>query len=611
MAHRGARRTAFPNPFEVPIPPDCKGWEEMYAYHVPFSEDRRDFDEGRLWIQDGLHTAEPICPLEGAWLDCAVVALNQASTRLFAIPPSLGIEYRILNGYNYFSATTVTDEATLARRAELFAKRGGYYYEHWEELYAHWRDKVEAAVGELKELAVPDLPEFEDEAIVTEGRGLGSSYALLVAYDRLFEGLDRVWQYHFEFLNLGYGAYVVFCQLCRQAIPGISNQSIAKMASGIDVLVLRPDEELRRLAGLAIELGVADGVKGAVDEAKLKVALAGSDGGTRWLADFEQTKDPWFYFSHGNGIYHHHRSWIDDTTLPIATIGSYIRRLQAGEDISRPKAALTRERDRMTAECRALVPEETREAFDEQLALSRTVFAYVENHSFYIDHRYLTIYWNKVREFGALLARHEFLGDGEDVFYLRRDEVRAALEELRLFWSSGSVAAVRGPTYWPPLVARRKAIYEAMSAWAPPEALGPLPEDISEPITLMLHGVTMERVQEWLAPSDGPHADTLVGAPGSPGAAEGLARVILRADQLGELEDGEILVAPSLSPSWTTAFGTIAAVVLDTGGVMCHAAIVARECGLPAVVGTGSATKRIRTGDRLQVNADTGVVTIL
>ena len=127
MASSGAERRAFPSPFDVSIPAACEGWEEMYAYHVPFSEDRRGFDESRFWIQDGLHCSEPLFPLDAAWLDCGVVALNQASARMFAIPPSLGIEYRILNGYYYFSATTVTDEATLARRAGLFAQRGGYY----------------------------------------------------------------------------------------------------------------------------------------------------------------------------------------------------------------------------------------------------------------------------------------------------------------------------------------------------------------------------------------------------------------------------------------------------------------------------------------------------
>jgi len=87
--------------------------------------------------------------------------------------------------------------------------------------------------------------------------------------------------------------------------------------------------------------------------------------------------------------------------------------------------------------------------------------------------------------------------------------------------------------------------------------------------------------------------------------------VLLRADQLGELADGEILVAPVTSPSWTPVFHRIAGAVLDTGGIMCHAAIVAREYGLPAVVGTGIGTKRIRTGDRVRIDADAGTVTIL
>ena len=85
----------------------------------------------------------------------------------------------------------------------------------------------------------------------------------------------------------------------------------------------------------------------------------------------------------------------------------------------------------------------------------------------------MTIFWNKVREFGALLKRHGFLADEEDVFLLRHDEVRSALEELRLDWSSGGAGAARGPLVWPSLVERRRAIYDAMCAWTPPPALGP------------------------------------------------------------------------------------------------------------------------------------------
>ena len=609
--HTAAERTGFPTPFEVTIPPDCEGWEEMYARHVVFAEDRRAFEEGRFWFQDGLHAAEPLYPFDSFLFEYAVVALNQSLSRLFVFPTSLGQECRLLNGYVYLSTNPVTDEATLEGRAELFAGRAGHYYEHWNELYEGWLEKVEAATMELAGLEVPEMPEVEDESIVTYGRGLGSSHALLHAYDRLLEGVDRIFQYHFEFLGLGYGAYLAFYERCRERFPDISDHTIAKMVSAIDVLVLRPDDELRRLAHLARELGVSEQVESADNEDELTAALAGSDAGGQWLADFEQTKDPWFYFSCGTGVFHHHhRSWIDDTRLPVRTIGSYIARLDAGEDISRPREAALAERERITEEHRALLPPELCVAFDESLALARTVFPYVENHHFYIDHRYFTILWNKVRAFGALLARHAFLVDGEDVFLLRHDEVRSALEELRLDWSSGGAGVARGPLSWPPLVERRRAIYHAMCAWSQPPALGPLHEKITDPMTIMLWGITDERVRDWLS-SDGDGAETLTGCPASAGVAEGLARVLLRVDQLGELEDGEILVAPVTSPSWTPVFHRIAGAVLDTGGIMCHAAIVAREYGLPAVVGTGTGTKRIRSGDRLRVDAVTGVVTIL
>ena len=245
--------------------------------------------------------------------------------------------------------------------------------------------------------------------VVTEGRGWGSSHALLVAYDRLLETFDLIWQYHFEFLNLGYRAYLDLYEVCRQTHPGIADQTIAKMVSGIDVLLWRPDDELRRLALLALELRVAETVRRAGSEEDLRAVLATHDSGARWLADFEATKNPWFYFSFGNGIYHHHRSWIDDTALPIAMIGSYIERLEAGENISRPRDAVIAERDRVTDEHRSLLSEEARQVFDETLELARTVFPYVESHNFYIEHWFCTIFWNKVREFGALLAGHGFL----------------------------------------------------------------------------------------------------------------------------------------------------------------------------------------------------------
>jgi len=273
-----ALRTGFPSPLDVTLPPECEGWEEMYPIHSVFAEDRRVFEESRFWFQDAVHYAEPYFPFDMVCNDSIANGFSQASARLFAVPTSLGLEYRILGGYIYLSPNSITDEVTIAQRVELFASRGGYYYEHWAQLDLHWREKVRAEIGELEALVVPDLPEVEPESLVSEGRGVGAAHALLLAYDRLLEGFDRLGHYHFELVNLGYGAYLAFYELCRQEFPDISDQTIAKFVSGIDVVALRPDDELRRLAVLAVELGVAPQVRTARGEADLAAALLETNG---------------------------------------------------------------------------------------------------------------------------------------------------------------------------------------------------------------------------------------------------------------------------------------------------------------------------------------------
>ncbi len=609
MATTHSEVRGFSSPFEVPVPEGCEGWESMYPYYALFSEERRSSEEARGWFRDGMHFPEPMFPFDFVTADSPYMCLGQANTRIFAVPPALGIDHRVLYGWVYMSANAVTDDAEIGRRAQLFGERAGFYFQNWDDLYGRWLAKVEDTIGELAALEVPDLPEIEDSEVVTEGRGIGSAHTLLVAYDRLLESIDRIWQYHFEFLNLGYAAYLVFYELCKQSFPDIPDQTIAKMVSGIDVVLFRPDSELGRLAGKAVELGIADDVKAADNETALRDALSTSAPGQEWLADWEAVKTPWFYYSNGNGFYHHHRSWIDDPSIPLNYLANYIQRLQAGEDLTRPLAEVSAERERISTEYRALLENpDAVAAFDQNLGLARLVFPYVESHNFYVEHWYHTIFWNKVREFGSLLARHRFLDDAEDVFYLQRHEISDALVDLRLAWAAGSEG--RGPGYWPPIVSERKRIMEAMRKFTPPPALGSVPDAITEPMTIMLWGITTERVHAWAAP-DRDDGATITGFAGSPGTVEGPARVILEVDRLGDLRPGEILVAPVTSPSWTPVFGTIAAAVSDIGGIMSHAAIVSREYKLPAVVGTGNATSRIKTGDRLRVDGDTGVVTIL
>ncbi len=604
----GKAKSAFPSPYSIPTPEGCEGWEEMYPYYALFDERRRESDENRFWFWNSLHFPTPMPAFDVICIDSPYQAVGSWQNRVFAVPPAMGIDYRCVNGYIYISGNPVTDPEKIAERAEFFQKRAGYYFENWAELYKQWRTKIEALIAELDALEVPELPEYEPDEVAFGNDRNTAFYNLLEAYGRTLRMHDLMWQHHFEFLLLGYGAYVTFVDFCKANLPDMPDQHIAQMVAGIDVLLFKPDAELRRLARLALASGVDSSFTAERTPAEIEDELRGGEAGRAWLAELEKAKDPWFNMATGDGLNHYYRSWLDDPSIPFSSITGYIEALRAGQEIERPTDDLMRERDRLADEYRALLAPESREPFDGLLGLSRTVFPYVEEHKFFCDYWFLTRWWNKIRDFGALLARHGFLEDGEDVFNLSRHELGSALDELTLSWATGGEPI--GPKHWPPIVARRKELLEKLAGWTPPPALGITPDAVTDPMMVMLWGVTTERVKDWASNEDGASGE-LRGSAASPGVVEGLARVVRSVDEITDILDGEILVCGSTSPAWAPIFSRIGATVTDVGGVMSHAAIVCREYGLPAVVGTGRATVQIRTGQRIRVDGTKGLVTVL
>jgi pyruvate,water dikinase len=579
----------------------------MYPYYALFDEDRREADEKRFWFWNSMHFPVPMPAFDVQCIDSPYQAVGAWQNRVFAVPPAMGIDYRIINGYVYISGNPVTDPEKIAERVEFFQRRAGYYYENWAELYEKWKDKVRGLIDEITNLRVPDLPEYEpDEVMHEEGRNT-AFIDVLDAYQRCLRLGDMMWQRHFEFLLLGYGTYSTFSDLCKANLPDIPEQHIAQMVAGIDVLLFRPDAELRRLARRAID----DGVDGAFVEGRtpeeIEAELSQSEAGKAWLEDLEQTKDPWFNMATGDGLYHYFRSWYDDPSIPYASLKGHIDAIHSGQDVERPTEQLEAERDRLADEYGALLDDDAREPFRELLELSRGVFPYVEEHKFYADYWFLTRFYNKIREFGALLATHGWLEDGEDIFMLSRHEAHEALEELSLMWGTGGEPL--GPQHWPPIVERRRALLKRLEEWTPPPALGAMPEAVNDPLAVMLWGITPSRLQEWAQASG--DDSTIVGAAASAGEAEGTARVLRDHADIAAVREGEILVCTVTSPAWAPVFPKLKATVTDIGGVMSHAAIVCREYGMPAVVGTGRATAVIRTGMRIRVNGSTGVVTVL
>jgi pyruvate,water dikinase len=182
---------------------------------------------------------------------------------------------------------------------------------------------------------------------------------------------------------------------------------------------------------------------------------------------------------------------------------------------------------------------------------------------------------------GARLAAQEVLTRAEDVFYLHLRELEALSAGERRDWAA--------------LVTARR------QAFAREERRRRIPR------LLLSDG---EAFYDGVVASDQKDSAAILGDPVSPGIVEGTVRVVLD-PRSADLAPGEILVCPGTDPSWTPLFLAAGGLVMEVGGMMTHGAVVAREYGLPAIVGVHQATQRLHTGQRVRVDGSSGRVTVL
>ncbi|MED5292641.1 MAG: PEP-utilizing enzyme [Actinomycetota bacterium] len=160
--------------------------------------------------------------------------------------------------------------------------------------------------------------------------------------------------------------------------------------------------------------------------------------------------------------------------------------------------------------------------------------------------------------------------------------------------------AIDSPDGWREIIEQRQEIFDMATGKQEPFVI----VGESEPLSSWpdRDAVVVEPLQT---------GDSIQGLPGCPGVSEGRARVILDSHDPTALEPGDVLIAPLTDPSWTPLFVPAAGVVVDVGAALSHAIIVSRELGIPCVVSATDATKRIPDGARIQVDGNTGVVTVL
>jgi pyruvate,water dikinase len=271
------------------------------------------------------------------------------------------------------------------------------------------------------------------------------------------------------------------------------------------------------------------------------------------------------------------KRWSEDPTHILGALANYVRlddpELAPAAQFARGQRAA----EAMRAELVGRVHGPRRLLLRFVLRRMRLLIGAREAPKYHIIHLLATPARELLRPVGVDLAARGLIDAADDIFFLNLAEARRAA----------------GGADMRDVVATRRQVFERERARR------------HIPRVLLSDGTDAEAA---LVPIGAP-GDGLRGSPASPGTASGTARVIL--SPLGaRLEPGEILVAPSTDPGWTPLFLTAGGLVMEMGGMMSHGAVVAREYGIPAVVGVAGATDRIATGQRVRVDGSAGTVSV-
>jgi phosphohistidine swiveling domain-containing protein len=342
-------------------------------------------------------------------------------------------------------------------------------------------------------------------------------------------------------------------------------------------------------------------LKRAFDEetaAGVMKVLATSDEGRGLLKDIDAYKT-----EYGNKSMWAHEyifpTWRENPTPIVEGLRGY---LTSDYDYEQDVRQLRENREAAIAEMWSLVPKETsqadRDKLKSSLDLALKMTPLTPDHHFYMDQGTYARVRLVLMGVGRRLVELKTLTAPDDVMFLR-------YHELRVISGNASAFDVKG------LVAERRKAREAAYAvrprlWAGTITHWSLHEEPYKQGVWDWPGI-YERSKE----SARQPADTLRGLGASAGVVEGIARVVDSPAEFDQVQKGELLVCKMTSPSWVVLFTKISGLITDSGGALSHPAVVSREFGIPAVVGTRVATQKIKTGQRVRVNGAAGTVDLL
>ena len=368
--------------------------------------------------------------------------------------------------------------------------------------------------------------------------------------------------------------------VCSKWLPDGTGKAGKLMAGMGNMVDAAAGLDIWRLAAMAhSKTKVNDLILSNKNWSTIEEEMRKDDSGREFLAEWNRFMLLYGHRCRGE-LELYNKRWIETPDYILQFVRSHITQIGRIDPIQN-FAAAAKQRRELEQQCRQQLRNPIkRTIFNHLLARAQHGSVFRENIKSEVI-KLMTAMRKMLLELGKRLADKGIIENDDDVFFIRQEELAPVVNGKADFDIHQAVAA-------------RRAEYDKNTSVTPPDIVfGKFDPDNYVPDT-----------QE-------EQTEVLNGVGVSPGRATGKARVILRADSDQQLLAGEILVAPFTDPGWTPYFVPAAAIVMDEGGVISHGSIVAREYGIPAVVNVGNATKVIKTGQKIQVDGDLGVVRIL
>ncbi len=554
------------------------------------------WDEGEkelFWILDDLHCPNPLSPMffdiGGWWLTC------DHMFRRFGTPFASDWVAKNVNGYLYTAALPAAPgihvEAMeyqnryvprVPRDGEYAGKIGPYLgavLPHYAENFLDWwNDRI--------------LPEMKQNFAYIDGFDMdGSSLtAVAVLLEDMIDIHDRHWKIHWMLNFAQFSATMALNGTIDELKPDANPDLKGRLQSSVSD---RNWDSVEALWKMKETIKGNATLKAAFEGETASEVLANLKGSAEGQALVSGQLEPYLEEFGHKALWSHEVMfplWRENPGPAIEAVRSY---LLSDYDFPATLEGVKTDLDAAIAEVMDGLDGEARDKMQGVLDQSLRMNPLTPDHHFYIDQgtnaRLRTVLLGVGRKF----VEADILDDAEDVMFLRYNELRALVGDPGAYDARD-------------IVSDRRDEHEEATSKRPPDWIGTATEEALAFPYAGLWGFPDKFYRE--PPTK---AGEITGLAASPGVIEAKARVVTDLDQFDSVEEGEVLVCRMTNPAWVVLFTRISGLVTDAGGTTSHSAVVSREFGLPAVVGTSVATKDIKTGDTVRVNGTTGVVEIL